>query len=198
MTDRPPPLERPLARACQISGVGLAGGQAFYLAPWLRRSRISRPVLGRVLERVSKRDTLVVTRIECLARSLSHLFEVIEHLDATSAFFQSVQDSTDALAPQDMFTLQVLWAALHYAGERVLISPLTFGHMCKVQDDPLCFSMHFQQARSFSSARFVYLCSCAFQYAFEPGPGWFLARRIAQMKNHCRPGSRWVVLIWVK
>lgn len=55
--------------------------------------------LGRVLERMSKRDTLVVTRIERLGRPLLHLFEVIEHFDATSAFFHSIQDSIDALAP---------------------------------------------------------------------------------------------------
>ncbi len=42
----------------------------------------ARPVLARVLERVAKGDTLVVVRIDRLARSLSHLLEVIERLDA--------------------------------------------------------------------------------------------------------------------
>jgi len=42
----------------------------------------ARPVLARVLERVTKGDTLVVVRIDRLARSLSHLLEVIERLDA--------------------------------------------------------------------------------------------------------------------
>jgi len=36
----------------------------------------ARPVLARVLERVAKGDTLVVVRIDRLARSLSHLLEV--------------------------------------------------------------------------------------------------------------------------
>jgi DNA invertase Pin-like site-specific DNA recombinase len=36
-----------------------------------------RPVLARVLERIGKGDTLVVVRIDRLARSLSHLLELV-------------------------------------------------------------------------------------------------------------------------
>ena len=49
----------------------------------------ARPVLARVLERIGKGDTLVVVRIDRLARSLSHLLEVIERLEAKGAFFRS-------------------------------------------------------------------------------------------------------------
>lgn len=42
----------------------------------------ARPVLARVLERIGKGDTLVVVRIDRLARSLLHLLEVIERLEA--------------------------------------------------------------------------------------------------------------------
>jgi len=52
----------------------------------------ARPVLARVLERIGKGDTLVVVRIDRLARSLSHLLEVIERLEAKGAFFRSIQD----------------------------------------------------------------------------------------------------------
>jgi DNA invertase Pin-like site-specific DNA recombinase len=51
-------------------------------------SNRARPVLARVLERISKGDTLVVVRIDRLARSLSHLLEVIERLEAKGAFFR--------------------------------------------------------------------------------------------------------------
>jgi len=40
----------------------------------------------RVLERIGKGDTLVVVRIDRLARSLSHLLEVIERLEAKRRF----------------------------------------------------------------------------------------------------------------
>lgn len=71
----------------------------------------ARPVLARVLESVRRGDTLVVVRIDRLARSLSHLLEVIERLEAKGAFFCSIEDPIDTASPQGKFTLQVLGAA---------------------------------------------------------------------------------------
>ena len=83
----------------------------------------SRPVLARVLDRIGKGDTLVVMRIDRLARSLSHLLEVIERLEAKGAFFRSLQDPIDTASPQGKFTLQVLGAAAEF--ERALIRERT-------------------------------------------------------------------------
>jgi len=83
----------------------------------------ARPVLARVLERISKGDTLVVVRIDRLARSLSHLLEVIERLEAKGAFFRSIEDPIDTASPQGKFTLQVLGAAAEF--ERALIRERT-------------------------------------------------------------------------
>jgi DNA invertase Pin-like site-specific DNA recombinase len=83
----------------------------------------TRPVLARVLERIGKGDTLVVVRIDRLARSLSHLLEVIERLEAKGAFFRSLQDPIDTASPQGKFTLQVLGAAAEF--ERALIRERT-------------------------------------------------------------------------
>jgi len=83
----------------------------------------ARPVLARVLERIGKGDTLVVVRIDRLARSLSHLLEVIERLEAKGAFFRSLQDPIDTASPQGKFTLQVLGAAAEF--ERALIRERT-------------------------------------------------------------------------
>jgi len=80
-------------------------------------------VLARVLERVGKDDTLVVVRIDRLARSLLHLLEVIERLEAKRAFFRSIQDPIDTASPQGKFTLQVLGAAAEF--ERALIRERT-------------------------------------------------------------------------
>jgi hypothetical protein len=80
-------------------------------------------VLARVLERIGKGDTLVVVRIDRLARSLSHLLEVIERLEAKGAFFLSIQDPIDTRSPQGKFTLQVLGAAAEF--ERALIRERT-------------------------------------------------------------------------
>ena len=59
----------------------------------------ARPVLARVLERIGKGDTLVVVRIDRLARSLSHLLEVIERLEAKGAFFRSLHRSDRHVLP---------------------------------------------------------------------------------------------------
>ncbi|MCA3507053.1 MAG: recombinase family protein [Rhodobacter sp.] len=83
----------------------------------------ARPVLARVLERIGKGDTLVVVRIDRLARSLSHLLEVIERLEAKNAFFRSLTDPIDTSSPQGKFTLQVLGAAAEF--ERALIRERT-------------------------------------------------------------------------
>ena len=83
----------------------------------------ARPVLARVLERVGKGDTLVVMRIDRLARSLAHLLAVIEQLEAKGAFFRSLSDPIDTASPQGKFTLQVLGAAAEF--ERALIRERT-------------------------------------------------------------------------
>ena len=83
----------------------------------------TRPVLARMLERIGTGDTLVVVRIDRLARSLSHLLEVIERLEAKGAFFRSIEDPIDTASPQGKFTLQVLGAAAEF--ERALIRERT-------------------------------------------------------------------------
>jgi DNA invertase Pin-like site-specific DNA recombinase len=83
----------------------------------------ARPVLTSVLDGIRKGDTLVVVRIDRLARSLSHLLEIIEQLEAKGAFFRSIEDPIDTASPQGKFTLQVLGAAAEF--ERALIRERT-------------------------------------------------------------------------
>src|SRR4051794_38385916 len=83
----------------------------------------SRLELLRCLERVGPGDTLVVVRIDRLARSLSHLLEVIERLRGKGAHFRSLGDPIDTASPQGIFTLQVLGAAAEL--ERALIRERT-------------------------------------------------------------------------
>jgi DNA invertase Pin-like site-specific DNA recombinase len=83
----------------------------------------SRPILARVLDRISTGDVLLVVRIDRLARSLSHLLEVIELLEAKGAHFRSLRDPIDTTSPQGKFTLQVLGAAAEL--ERALIRERT-------------------------------------------------------------------------
>jgi DNA invertase Pin-like site-specific DNA recombinase len=76
-------------------------------------------VLGYMLEQISKGNRLLVVRIDRLARSVSHLLEVIERLEAKGAFFRSLTDPIDTSSSQGKLTLQVLSTAAEF--ERALI-----------------------------------------------------------------------------
>lgn len=82
-----------------------------------------RPNLARALERVEKGDTLLVVRIDRLARSLSHLLQIVETIRAKGAFFRSINDPIDTSSPQGMLMTQMLGAFAEF--ERSLIRERT-------------------------------------------------------------------------
>lgn len=83
----------------------------------------ARPVLARVLKELSAGDVLVVVRLDRLARSVSHLLDVIENLEERGVHFRSLRDPIDTSTPQGMFSLQVLGAVAQL--ERALIAERT-------------------------------------------------------------------------
>jgi DNA invertase Pin-like site-specific DNA recombinase len=83
----------------------------------------SRPVLTSLLRSIQPGETLVVVRLDRLARSVKHLLEVIEQLEARGAHFRSLRDPIDTTTPQGMFSLQVLGAVAQL--ERSLIAERT-------------------------------------------------------------------------
>ena len=83
----------------------------------------ARPQLAAALARVRRGDTLVVARIDRLARSLSHLLEVVEGLRARGAHFRSLADPIDTAGPSGVLVLQMLGAVAEF--ERSLIRERT-------------------------------------------------------------------------
>ena len=83
----------------------------------------ARPALAKLVREIGEGETLVVVRLDRLARSVSHLLEVIEDLTAKGAHFRSLRDPIDTTTPQGMFSLQVLGAVAQL--ERALISERT-------------------------------------------------------------------------
>ncbi|MDQ0562999.1 DNA invertase Pin-like site-specific DNA recombinase [Rhizobium mesoamericanum] len=83
----------------------------------------ARPALARLLREINADNTLVVVRLDRLARSVSHLLEVIDDLTLKNAHFRSLRDPIDTTTPQGMFSLQVLGAVAQL--ERALISERT-------------------------------------------------------------------------
>jgi DNA invertase Pin-like site-specific DNA recombinase len=83
----------------------------------------NRPVLAKLLKDIQEGDTLVVVRIDRLARSVSHLLRVIDQLEQKGAHFRSLRDPIDTGSPQGVFQLQILGAVAQL--ERALISERT-------------------------------------------------------------------------
>lgn len=83
----------------------------------------ARPALAKLIREIGAGETLVVVRLDRLARSVSHLLEVIEDLTQKGAHFRSLRDPIDTTTPQGMFSLQVLGAVAQL--ERALISERT-------------------------------------------------------------------------
>jgi DNA invertase Pin-like site-specific DNA recombinase len=82
-----------------------------------------RPVLAALVRDIRAGETLVVVRLDRLARSVSHLLAVIEQLEVKGAHFRSLRDPIDTTTPQGMFSLQVLGAVAQL--ERALIAERT-------------------------------------------------------------------------
>ena len=83
----------------------------------------SRPQLAAALARVKRGDTLMVARIDRLARSLSHLLDVVESLRMRGAHFKSLADPIDTSGPSGVLVLQMLGAVAEF--ERSLIRERT-------------------------------------------------------------------------
>ncbi|MET3900893.1 DNA invertase Pin-like site-specific DNA recombinase [Devosia sp. UYZn731] len=83
----------------------------------------ARPVLAKLVHDIRPGDVLVVVRLDRLARSVSHLLDVIERLEEKGAHFRSLRDPIDTSTPQGMFSLQVLGAVAQL--ERALIAERT-------------------------------------------------------------------------
>lgn len=82
-----------------------------------------RPNLAKALASVRAGDTLIVIRIDRLARSLSHLLQIVEGLRDKGAFFRSLNDPIDTSSAQGMLMTQMLGAFAEF--ERTLIRERT-------------------------------------------------------------------------
>ena len=129
----PPPLQQRLigyARVstedqvndAQVDELRAAGCHRIHQEHGSGASR-ARPVLTKVLKDLSAGDVLVVVRLDRLARSVSHLLDVIENLEKRGVHFRSLRDPIDTSTPQGMFSLQVLGAVAQL--ERALIAERT-------------------------------------------------------------------------
>ncbi|AYO75451.1 recombinase family protein [Sphingobium yanoikuyae] len=83
----------------------------------------TRAELTRALNRVGQGDTLLVVRIDRLARSLNHLLQIVEDLSQKGAYFRSLSDQFDTSSAQGLLMMQMLGAFAEF--ERRLIKERT-------------------------------------------------------------------------
>jgi len=130
--DPPPPTQRLIGYArvstedqlndAQVDELRAAGCHRIHQEHGSGTSR-ARPVLAKLLKELGGGDVLVVVRLDRLARSVSHLLQVIEDLEKRGVHFRSLRDPIDTSTPQGMFSLEVLGAIARL--ERALIAERT-------------------------------------------------------------------------
>lgn len=84
---------------------------------------LRRPVLHKLLHSIKSTDTLVVYKIDRMARSLKDLLLILEKLEASGAKFKSLTETIDTCTPSGRMILQILGAFAEF--ERELIRERT-------------------------------------------------------------------------
>lgn len=82
-----------------------------------------RPVLAAVLEKLHCGDTLVVFKLDRIARSLKHLLDILEQLESKGAGFRSLTETIDTTTPSGRMMMQIIGAFAEF--ERELIRERT-------------------------------------------------------------------------
>jgi DNA invertase Pin-like site-specific DNA recombinase len=85
--------------------------------------KVDRPELLRLIEVLRTGDTLVVWRLDRLGRSLKHLIETVEHLEALGVGFRSVTEAIDTTTSGGKLVFHIFAALAEF--ERTLIRERT-------------------------------------------------------------------------
>jgi DNA invertase Pin-like site-specific DNA recombinase len=116
----------------QIAALTAAGCEKVY-SEKINGSLSDRPQLDRLLKLLQAGDTLVVTRIDRLARSTLHLLRIIETLTKRGAHFRSIADSwADTTTPSGNFMLTVMGGLAQF--EKSLILERTAAGRARAMD----------------------------------------------------------------
>ena len=144
-----------------------------------------RPELARLLARIGPGDTLVVVRIDRLARSLAHLLEVMARLEARGAQFRSLGDPIDTSGPSGTLILQILGAVAEF--ERALIRERTLAGLAAARARGRVGGNPRLRARDPAAlARLAEARRAAHLAALLPGAEVWLAE-----VRRLRPGASW-------
>lgn len=103
----------------QLDALHAAGVERVFVDEGVSGSVSSRPELDRCLAHLREGDTLVVWRLDRLARSLRHLLELVESLSTKGIHLRSLTESIDTSSASGRLVLSVFGALAEF--ERSLI-----------------------------------------------------------------------------
>jgi len=106
----------------QIDALKRAGCERIF-SDCLSGARADRPALAEALDFARKGDTLVVWRLDRLARSVAHLIEIINRLEAKGIEFASLTETIDTRTGSGRLVMHVFAALAEF--ERALIRERT-------------------------------------------------------------------------
>ena len=109
--------------ALQLDALAGAGVDCVFADHGVSGSAASRPELDRCLEHLRPGDTLVVWRLDRLARSLKHLLTLVEDLSARGVHLRSLTENIDTSSASGRLVLSVFGALAEF--ERELIRERT-------------------------------------------------------------------------
>lgn len=87
----------------------------------------NRPILNKLLSEIQPGDTLVVFKLDRIARSLVHLIEILQLLDQRGATFQSLTETIETRSPAGRMMMHIIGAFAEF--ERELIRERTIAGM---------------------------------------------------------------------
>ena len=106
----------------QIDALRQAGCEQLYREV-CSGARAERPVLDELLRHLRRGDVLVIWKLDRLGRSLKHLVELIDELNAKEVGLQSLHDPIDTTTPQGRLCFNVFASLAEF--ERDLIQERT-------------------------------------------------------------------------
>ena len=92
-------------------------------------AKASRPAFDQILGEIGAQDKLIVWRLDRMGRSLRHLIEVNEVLEARGAKFESLTEKIDTSTAMGNFVFQILGAVAEL--EREIIRERTLAGMAE-------------------------------------------------------------------
>ena len=104
----------------QIDALEKAGCDKIFVEKKSASSKTTREELASALNFCREGDTLIVTRLDRLARSVSDLLKIVETLENKKVWLFVVKQNMDTTTPTGRLTFKIIWAIAEF--ERELIN----------------------------------------------------------------------------